>query len=124
MTPRQILFAGTISVFIFVTIITLVKRGKLREEFSWLWLLIGAAFLMPVVWYDFLLFLTRLSGAVLPTTVLFILSIVFLTSLALHFAIKISSLTNHVKNLAQKVSILEAEKEAGRQGVNRVDAGK
>jgi hypothetical protein len=113
MTPRQIIFAGTLSVLVFVTIITLVKKGKLREEFSWLWLLIGVALLMPVFLYDFLLFLTRLSGAVLPTTTLFILSIIFLTSLSLHLAIKISSMSDHVKNLAQKVSLLEAENDAG-----------
>jgi hypothetical protein len=58
------------------------------------------------------LFFTKLIGAVLPTTTLFIFSIVFLVLLSLHFAIKISILTDQVKNLAQKVSLLEAQKDS------------
>jgi len=38
----------------------------------------------------------------------------FLLMLSLHFAIKISLLTYEVKNLAQKISFLEAENEQGK----------
>ncbi len=37
--------------------------------------------------------------------------IVFLMFISLHFAVKISSLSDQVKNLAQKLSLHEAEKE-------------
>ena len=39
------------------------------------------------------------------------IGIVFLMFIALHFAIKISSLSDQVKNLAQKLSLIEAERE-------------
>ncbi len=109
MTATQKIFGIIISICIFTIIIYLVKKGKLREEYSWLWLLTGVVMLVLVLWYDILLFVTHLIGAVLPTTTLFIFSIVFLILLSLHFAIKISILTDEVKNLAQKVSLLEAE---------------
>jgi hypothetical protein len=109
MTFQQKIFALLISVLLFIGIIYLVKKGKLREEYSWLWLLTGLVIFTLVLWYDLLLFLTRVIGAVLPTTTLFIFGIIFLISVTLHFTIKISSLTNEVKNLAQKLSLLEAQ---------------
>ena len=67
--------------------------------------------MLLVLWYDLLLFLTKLIGAVVPTTTLFIFGIVFLVILCLHFAVKISCLTGQVKNLAQEISLLRAQKD-------------
>jgi hypothetical protein len=110
MTIQQKIFAVFASILIFVVIINLVKNKKLKEEYSWLWLLTGVIIIMLVLWYDVLLMLTHLIGAVLPTTTLFIFAILFLICLALDFAIKISKLTDQVKNLSQKVSLMEADK--------------
>ncbi|MBM4272172.1 MAG: DUF2304 domain-containing protein [Deltaproteobacteria bacterium] len=110
MLVQQKIFAVFASILIFIVIITLVKNRKLKEEYSWLWLLTGAVIMILVLWYDILLMLTHLIGAVLPTTTLFIFAILFLICIALDFAIKISRLTDQVKNLTQKVSIMEADK--------------
>jgi len=109
MILQQKIFAVITSLSIFITIIYLVKRGKLREEYSWLWLLTGFVILILVLWYDLLMLLTKLIGAVVPTTTLFIFGIIFLMLIALHSAIKISLLNDQIKNLAQKVSLLEAQ---------------
>jgi len=111
MLLQQKIFAIIASLAIYVVIIYLVKKGKLREEYSWLWLLTGAVIILLVIWYDLLLFLTNLIGAVSATTTIFIFGIVFLMFISLHFAIKISSLSDQVKNLAQKLSLHEAERE-------------
>lgn len=110
MLVQQKIFAVCASILMFIVIITLIKNRKLKEEYSWLWLLTGAVIILLVLWYDILLFLTRLIGAVVPTTTLFISAILFLICIALDFAIKISRLTDQVKNLAQKISIMEAER--------------
>lgn len=110
MTVQQKMFAVVASLLILIVIIGLVKNRKLKEEYSWLWLLTGAVMLILVVWYDVLLMLTHLIGAVLPTTTLFIFAILFLMGMALNFAIKISLLTDQVKNLTQTVSLMEAER--------------
>ena len=114
MLLQQKIFAIIASLAIFVVIIYLVKRGKLKEEYSWLWLLTGFVILVLVLWYDLLVFLTDLIGAATATTTLFIFGIIFLMLIALHFAIKISSLSDQVKNLAQQVSLLGAEKDQKR----------
>jgi hypothetical protein len=108
MTLHQKIFAVFVSIAIFVVIISLVRNRKLRVEYSWLWLLTGFVVFVLVVWYDLLVKLTALIGAVAPTTTLFIFSIIFLVFVSLHFAIKISQLSDQLKNLAQKISLLEA----------------
>lgn len=109
MTMHQKVFALIISFTIFVVIISLVRNRKLREEFSWLWLLTGTVVFFLAIWYDLLVKLTALIGAVTPTTTLFIFSIIFLVFISLHLAIKVSQLSDQVKNMAQKVSLLEAK---------------
>jgi len=113
MTLHQKVFAIICSLIIFLTIIYLVKRGKLKEEFTWVWFLIGCMIVVLVLWYDLLIFFSAIIGAVTPTTTLFIFGIVSLLIICLHFAIKISHLTDQVKNLVQQVSLLEARQRNG-----------
>ncbi len=68
MTFQQKVFAVFASLFILGLIIHLVKRRKLREEYAWVWLLTGCVILLLVLWYDLLLFLTDLIGAMTATT--------------------------------------------------------
>jgi hypothetical protein len=83
------------------------EEQKVKGEYSWLWLLAGFIVFVLVVWFDLLVQLTALIGAVTPTTTLFIFSIIFLVFVSLHFAIKVSQLSDQLKNLAQKVSLME-----------------
>lgn len=109
MPLHQKIFAISISVLLFIIIIDLVRRRKLREEFSWLWLLTGAGIILLAVWHDLLNLITRVIGAVLPTTTLFLFGGIFFMVINLYYATKISSLHNHVKDLAQHVAILQTE---------------
>lgn len=103
---RQKMFALIIGIAIFLFILEMVRRRKLREEYSWLWLLTGFGIIVLVVWYDLLLFITKFIGAVLPTTTLFLFGVIFLMLIALHYSIKISALTDQVRKLAQDMAIL------------------
>jgi len=109
MPIRQKVFAVLMSVVIFVVIIELVRKRKLREEYSWLWLATGAGLLVLTLWYDLLVAITRFIGAALPTSTLFFFGLIFVMLLNLHHATKNSKLTDEVKNLAQKIALLEQE---------------
>jgi hypothetical protein len=109
MTFHQKVFAVLASLSIFVAIVSLVRNRKLQAEYSWLWIVTGFLLILMVIWYDLLVQLTALIGAVAPTTTLFVFGIVFLIFVSLHFSIKISQLSVQVKKLTQKISILEAE---------------
>ncbi len=106
MPVHQKIFSLILSAAILVLIVELVRRRKLREEYSWLWILTGTVPLVLVVWYDALVAVTRLIGAVLPTTTLFLFGLIFLMLISLHFSVKISALANQVKDLAQQMALL------------------
>jgi hypothetical protein len=73
--------------------------------------------------YEWLVSLTALIGAGLPTTTLFLFSIIFLMLLSVQFCIKISRLTDQVKNLSQENALMKREIEflSLKGGAGRVD---
>jgi hypothetical protein len=107
MPLQQKIFAIIVSVALLVFIIELVRRKRLREEYSWLWLLTGAIILILALWYDLLQWVTQLIGAALPTSTLFFLGLVFLILISIQFSVKVSELHNQVKNLAQGMGLLK-----------------
>jgi len=60
------------------------------------------------VWYDLLLFITHLIGAVVSTSTLFLFGLIFLIIINIYYSVKISALTTQVKNLAQRLAILDS----------------
>lgn len=125
MPVRQQIFALIICVIVFATTIDMVRRRRLREEYSVLWLATSLFMFALVIKYEWLEALTHFIGAALPTTTLFMSAIIFLMLIAVQFSIKISSLTNQVKNLAQDNALLRADLEKLRHVKNcttRLDA--
>lgn len=116
MPLRQQIFALIICVLVFAATIDMVRRRKLREEYSVLWLATSVLMFALVIKYDWLEAVTRFIGAGLPTTTLFISSIIFLMLIAVQFSIKISKLTNQVKNLVQDNALLRTDLERLQQG--------
>jgi len=108
MTPQQQMFALIAGAAIFLLIIELIRRRLLREEYSWLWFATGFAIFILVVWYDLLREFSRLIGAKVVTTTLFLFALLFLILINIHYSIKISALTNQVKDLAQAPAIHDA----------------
>jgi hypothetical protein len=109
MPIKQKIFAVIVCCLVFVCTIYLVRNRKLREEYSALWIFTSILMFVLVLRYEWLVALTGFIGAGLPTTTLFISSIVFLMLIAVQFSIKISRLTDQVKNLAQDNALLRAE---------------
>ena len=108
MPLRQKILAISLSVGLIILIFELVRRKKLREEYSWLWMLTGVAIFILAIWYDLLIFITHFVGAVLPTSTLFFFGIFFLVLINLYFSVKVSTLSNQIKELAQKQALLES----------------
>ncbi|MBT1072575.1 DUF2304 domain-containing protein [Pelotalea chapellei] len=111
MPVSQKIFALLICCFVFVVTVNLVRKRKLREEYSVLWLLTSLLMFVLVLRYEWLVALTGFIGAGLPTTTLFICSIIFLILIAVQFSIKISKLTEQVKDLAQENALLRSDVE-------------
>jgi len=109
MPLQQQIFALIVSVMVFIIVVVMVRRRKLREEYSVLWLVTSVVMFVLVFRYEWLVALTTAIGAGLPTTTLFLFSIIFLMLLSVQFCIKISKLTDQVKNLSQENALIKLE---------------
>lgn len=109
MTHTQRIFAIITSVLTLLAILELVRRRKLKEEYSWLWFLTTAVMVVLSSWYGLIEKLSRLIGAVTPTTTLFLFGLLFLLLISVHFSTVISRLTQQVRRLTQESALLRAE---------------
>ncbi|HXX34053.1 MAG TPA: DUF2304 domain-containing protein [Thermodesulfobacteriota bacterium] len=109
MPIRNKVVALVFGIGMLIIIIDLVRRRKLREEYSWLWLMTGAGILILALWFDLLKWVTHLVGAITPSSTIFLFAFLFLIFISLHFSVVISKLTDRNKELAQRYAILESE---------------
>jgi len=109
MPIRNKVVALVFGVGLLIIIIDLVRRRKLREEYSWLWLMTGAGILILSLWFDLLKWVTHLVGAITPSSTIFLFAFLFLIFISLHFSVVISKLTSRNKELAQRYALLEME---------------
>jgi len=109
LTLHQTVFALTTSLLMFLFILELVRRRRLREEYSWLWLLSAGAMVLLVVWFRLLMVITSLVGAVTPLNTLLLFAVLFLFAIAVHYSVIVSRLTTQVKNLAQELALVSAK---------------
>ncbi|MCM8769224.1 MAG: DUF2304 domain-containing protein [Candidatus Omnitrophica bacterium] len=123
MTLRQKVFTIVASVGIIITIVELVRRRRLAEEYSFLWIVTGLLLLVLSVRFDFLVSLSRFIGAEVPTNSLFIFALIFLVLLCLHFSLKFSQMTNQIKNLAQELSLIQMKIEEKQESGNKEKSG-
>lgn len=112
---KQQILAIAVAFLVLVLIFDLVRKRRLREEYSWMWLLTGVLVMVAAFWYDFLRFLTWAIGAGQPTSTLFFFGLIFVILLCLQFSVRLSRLTGQVKNLAQEMAILRAERDELRE---------
>ena len=109
MPIQQQIFSLIVSVLVFIIVVDMVKKRRLKEEYSVLWLATSVIMFVLILRYDWLVALTTLIGAGLPTTTLFLFSIIFLILLSVQFCIKISKLTDQLKNLSQENALMKYE---------------
>ena len=109
MPVRNKVVALAVGIGMLLLIIELVRRRKLREEYSWLWLVTGSGILLLALWFDLLKWITHLVGAVTPSSTIFLFAFLFLILISLHFSVVISRLADRNKELAQRFALLELE---------------
>lgn len=111
MTPTQRTFAILTSVATLLLIIELVRRRRLKEEYSWLWIATSGVMLLLSSWYGLIEWITHAIGAVTVTTTLFLCGLLFLLLISVHYSIVISRLTQQVRRLTQELAILSSARD-------------
>ncbi len=92
-----------------IFILELIRRKRLKEEFSVLWLGMGIIFLVISLFRKLLDKFSLLVGIGYPPAALFLILIMGLTVILIHFSIAISELKEANKKLAQELGLLRKE---------------
>lgn len=116
------IFALVISGLLFIIIFQLIRKKKLKEQYSLLWFLTAAVMFVLALWEPLLARISSLLGIAIPSNALFLLALLFLFGMALHFSMLISRLTDQSKMLAQKLTLLERDLRLEREGKELDDA--
>lgn len=92
-----------------IYIVELVRRRKLREEYSILWLLGSLLILVLSVRQEWLVKFARFAGIAYSPSLLFLVGILFIMLILIHFSIAVSKLHQMNKRVAQQLSLLKLE---------------
>lgn len=109
MDTRTRLTAVVGSLLILGMVIELVRRRRLKEEYSVLWVLTALGLLVLSNWYGLLISVTNAIGAVLPSSTLFFFGLIFALLMLLHFSVRISLLERRITMLVQEIALLSPD---------------
>ena len=111
--------------FLALVIFQLIRKKKLKEQYSLLWFATVAVILALAVWEGLLGHISSAIGIEVPSNALFLLGIIFLFGMALHFSMLVSRLTDQSKMLAQRLALLDRDLRKEREArLELEDAGK
>ncbi len=94
---------------VFVVVVELIRRGRLKERYSLLWLCASALLLVLSLSREVLEYLSHAMGIYYPPSLLFLLAFLFLLLITLHFSAVLSGLSEKNKKLAQELALLRME---------------
>lgn len=94
--------------FMFFVLVELVRRGKLKERYSFLWFLMFGFLITFIVRRVWLEDLAALLGIYYPPTALLLMLAFFVLLILVHFSTVISKLLGDIQILAQKNAQLES----------------
>ena len=104
---RVTLFSIFASAALLLYILEMVRRRRLREEYSILWLFGSVVILVLSLKQDWLTRLAHSVGIVYPPSFLFLVGILFILLILIHFSIAISKLHQMNKKMAQEIALMK-----------------
>lgn len=109
MIDRAMILGVAASVIALVFILELVRQRRLREEYSLLWLATAIVLLVLSLSRPLLDVLATAMGIFYPPSALFVVAVIFVLLILLHFSTVITRLTQENKEIAQQVALLRYE---------------
>lgn len=106
MIDRAMVFGLIAGVGALAFVLELVRRRKLKEEYSLLWLATAIVLIVLSVSRPLLDVLANVVGIFYPPSALFLVAMVFVLFILLHFSTVITRLTQENKENAQQLALL------------------
>jgi len=89
-------------------IVELVRRRRLKEEYSVLWVATAVVLLIMAAWTELLRWITDKIGGVTLSSTLFFFGLLFVFGMLLHFSVRVSALERRLTALVQEIGLLGA----------------
>ena len=90
-------------------VLELVRRRKLREEYSWLWLLTAVVYLLVTLSSAAGDWVTDFIGTNSVPIAFAFIGLQFLVIISIQYSVRLSNLTTKIKDLSQELAILDSE---------------
>jgi hypothetical protein len=116
LTPQTRIIAAIIALAFMLMILELIRRDKLQERYSVIWLLAGAGMLAGAAFPGLLELVADVMGVRDTNVALFSLVLLLLLGLALNFSVLMSRQADQITRLAQELALEKAR--AQRLGAN------
>jgi len=97
------------SLILVIAILLLIRNKKIKEKFSLLWLFFGIIFFILSIWRDSLEIFAHMLGIAYAPAALFLILIIAIISILIHFSVIITRLEDYVTNLVQEIGLLKME---------------
>jgi len=105
--PRTQILIVLVSLTLLAVVLNMVRRRQLREQYSLLWIAACVVLLLSAVLIRYLDALSRIVGIFYPPAFLFLVAILLIVVLQVHFSVVISSLKEQSRTLTQHLGLLE-----------------
>jgi hypothetical protein len=115
LTAQTRIVAAAIAVAFMVFILELIRRGRLQERYSVVWLLAGLAMLAGVAFPGLLEVVATLMGVRNTNVALFSIILLLLLGLALNFSVIMSRQAAQITRLAQERALEKARRQAAEE---------
>lgn len=99
------------SLLFLITIIELIRKRKLKEAYSIIWLIFGCLFLFFSIWRKALDYIALAIDIAYPPAMLFLLLIIAITLVLIQFSVVISKQSEQIKSLTKEIALLKQQKE-------------
>ena len=123
MQVRIQLFSILMGVILLGIIFHLIRKNRLLEQYSLLWIASAVILIVMAVWQDLWVKISQMIGVLYPPSTLFLVAILCGMVIALHFSVVISGLKQQNNKLAQEVGLLRSEVEKLTKSLEIKDAG-
>lgn len=117
-------FALIASISLFFFLLYLIRKKKMKEEFSLLWLFFGIVFIVFSAWRSGLDFIAGIVGIAYPPAAMFLLFTLAFFFILIEFSTIISRLSDRNKNLTQEIGLLKMELKDILKRIEKIDEEK
>jgi hypothetical protein len=122
MTDLVQIAAVSVSAGLLLLVLELVRRRKLTEEYSVLWVLCGTALLALSIWRDGLHLAARALGIFYPPALLILVLIFFVFVVSLSFSVVVSRQRQQIERMLEDLALVDRDLRELRSRIGAIPA--